>query len=88
MVAFVTLCEAYVGIEPHFNMWNYFFRTRLQQGSGVKAVVLGNVDIIVQSRPKVDPYFHLPMSNPLVGWQNVWFFLKKNTDVPLPVAHR
>jgi hypothetical protein len=30
MVAFVTLCEAYMGVEPHFNLWNYFFRTRLQ----------------------------------------------------------
>jgi hypothetical protein len=22
----LTLCEAYMGIEPHFNLWNYFFR--------------------------------------------------------------
>jgi hypothetical protein len=29
MVAFVTLCEAYMGIESHFNMWNYFFHARL-----------------------------------------------------------
>jgi hypothetical protein len=29
MAAFVTLCEAYMGIEPHFNMWNYFFRACL-----------------------------------------------------------
>jgi hypothetical protein len=29
MVAFVILCEAYMGIEPHFNIWNYF-RTQLQ----------------------------------------------------------
>jgi hypothetical protein len=28
-VAFVTLCEAYMGIEPHFNLWNYFFCARL-----------------------------------------------------------
>jgi hypothetical protein len=26
MVVFVTLCEAYNGIEPHFNLWSYFFR--------------------------------------------------------------
>jgi hypothetical protein len=26
IAAFVTLCEAYMGIEPHFNLWNYFFR--------------------------------------------------------------
>jgi hypothetical protein len=21
----MTLCEAYMGIEPHFNLWNYIF---------------------------------------------------------------
>jgi hypothetical protein len=41
----------------------------------VEAVVLGSVDIFIQFRPRVDPYFLLPMSNPLVGWQKVWFFL-------------
>jgi hypothetical protein len=30
MVAFVILCESYMGIEPHFDMWNYFFRAGLQ----------------------------------------------------------
>jgi hypothetical protein len=22
---FMILCEAYIGIEPHFNLWSYFF---------------------------------------------------------------
>jgi hypothetical protein len=30
MVAFVTLCEAYIGIEPHLNLWSYFFWARLR----------------------------------------------------------
>jgi hypothetical protein len=47
MVAFVTLCEAYMGIEPHFNLCNYFFHARLRQGSDTKAAVLGSVDIYV-----------------------------------------
>jgi hypothetical protein len=25
IVSFITLCEAYMGIEPHFNLWNYLF---------------------------------------------------------------
>jgi hypothetical protein len=25
MTAFVTLCEANIGIEPHLNWWNHFF---------------------------------------------------------------
>jgi hypothetical protein len=29
IAAFVTLCEAYMGIEPNFNLWNYFCRARL-----------------------------------------------------------
>jgi hypothetical protein len=29
MAAFVTLCEAYIRIQPHFNLWSYFFRAQL-----------------------------------------------------------
>jgi hypothetical protein len=25
IASFVTLCEAYMGIEPQFNLWNHFF---------------------------------------------------------------
>jgi hypothetical protein len=46
MVAFVTLCEAYMGIETLFNMWKYFFHAQLQ-GLDAEAVTLGNVDIFV-----------------------------------------
>jgi hypothetical protein len=45
IAAFMTLCEAYMGIEPHLDLWNYFFRARLRQGLDVEAVVLGSVDL-------------------------------------------
>jgi hypothetical protein len=45
----VTLCEAYMEIEPHFNLWNYFFRIQLQSGSDVEAVVWGCADISIWS---------------------------------------
>jgi hypothetical protein len=82
MAAFVTLCEAYMGIEPHCILWNYF-RAQLQQGLDAKGASLGNVDIFVRSRPGVDPYFHLPMSNPSVRQRRAWFILRNNDDVPL-----
>jgi hypothetical protein len=28
IAAFVTLCEAYLGIDPVFDLWNYFFRVQ------------------------------------------------------------
>jgi hypothetical protein len=47
MATFMTLCEAYMGIEPHFDLWNYFFRSRLWHGSNAEAAVLGSVDLLV-----------------------------------------
>jgi hypothetical protein len=39
IVAFVTLCEAYLRIELHFDLWNYFFHAWLWSGSEVEAMV-------------------------------------------------
>jgi hypothetical protein len=39
IVTFVTLCEAYMGIEPHFDLCNYFFRAWLRPGSDTEAAV-------------------------------------------------
>jgi hypothetical protein len=44
IAAFMTLCEAYMGIEPHFDLWNYFFHARLWQGSDAEAAMWGSVD--------------------------------------------
>jgi hypothetical protein len=85
MGIFVTLCEAYMGIEPHFDVWNYFFLAWLQQGSDAEAAVLDSVVIFVRSRPRVDPYFCLLMLNPPVWWWKVWFFFRNNMNAPLPV---
>jgi hypothetical protein len=47
IAAFVTLCEAFMGIEPHLDLWNYFFRARLRQVSDATTTVLGSVDLLV-----------------------------------------
>jgi hypothetical protein len=80
MAAFMTSCEAYMGIEPHFDVG-----TRLQQGSDAEAVVLGSVDLFVLSELGAYPYFHLPMSGSPVRWQKIWFFLRNDADTLLPV---
>jgi hypothetical protein len=85
MAAFMTLCEACMGIEPHFDLWKYFFRAWLQQGSDVEAEVLHSVEILVRSGPRVDPYFHLSLSDPPGRWWKVWFFFRNDTNAPLPM---
>jgi hypothetical protein len=57
MAAFVTLCEAYIGIEPTLNLWSHFFQARLRQDSGVGAASVGSVDIMMRSYLGADSYF-------------------------------
>jgi hypothetical protein len=82
IASFVTLSDAYMWIEPYFDLWNYF-HARLRPGSDAKVVVWGSVDILVRSGLGIDPYFHLPMSDPLVEWQKGWFFLRNDVDALL-----
>jgi hypothetical protein len=40
---------------------------------------LGNVDILVRSKPEVDPYFSIMMPDPPVGWRRARF-LRRNEN--------
>ena len=31
MAAFITLCEGFLEISPHFDLWRYFFAVNLQK---------------------------------------------------------
>jgi hypothetical protein len=73
-------------IEPHINLWKHFFRVWPRLDSDAEAVVWGCADIYVHTRPEIDPYFHLSVSNPPIGWLKEWFFLRNDTGAPLPVV--
>jgi hypothetical protein len=81
MAAFVTLCEAYIGIEPPLNLWSHFFRAQLLHDSGTGAASLGSVDISVHSDPGVDSYFSIPQHDP--RWRKARFLLKDKVGAPL-----
>jgi hypothetical protein len=86
IATFVALCEAYMGIEPHFNLWNYFFRVWLRPDSDVEAAVWGCRDLYVHTGQGIDPYFCLSVSNRLDGWRKEWFLLRNNAGALLPVV--
>jgi hypothetical protein len=85
IATFVMMCEALIGIDPHFDLWNHFFCAQLPWGSGAEAVVSGGMDIHVKSRHDVDPYFDLPMPRFVKRWHITWFFLRNDVAAPLPV---
>jgi hypothetical protein len=67
IAAFITLYEAYMGIEPHFNLWNYFFRVWLRPDSKYGSDGVGLHQHLCSHWAGVDPYFCLSVSNPTVG---------------------
>jgi hypothetical protein len=84
MAAFVTLCEAYIGIEPPMNLLSHFFQAQLWHDSGMGAASLGSRDVLVHSGPRANSHFSVPQPDPSVGWWKAWFLLMDEADAPLP----
>jgi hypothetical protein len=38
---FITLCESYIGIQPHFNLWRHFYCLKKKGGAGGSKVAKG-----------------------------------------------
>jgi hypothetical protein len=81
IVAFITLCEAYMGIKPHFNLWNYFFRVQLRSDTNTEVAMLGCVDVYVRFGQGANTYFHLSVSNPPVR-------VAERVTLPMERCHR
>jgi hypothetical protein len=67
-VAFVTLYEAYLGIDPELDMWKYFFHVRCPQDPEVELIISKGMVIHVKAGHGVDPYLEIPMPRSMKGW--------------------
>jgi hypothetical protein len=69
IVAFVTLCEAYPGIDLEFDLWNYFFRVWCPQFPEAELTISRGIVIHVKSGHGVYLYLEIPMPRSIKGWQ-------------------
>ena len=69
--SFIHLCEAYLGIPPHFNLWRYFFQVK-KTG---KAKVIGNVGFYLRPGLKAQ-YIDMELPDNTAGWRSEWFYVK------------
>jgi hypothetical protein len=60
IAAFLTLCEAYLGIDPELHLWKYFFYLRCLQDPKAELMIFGVVVIHVKMGHGVDPYHEIP----------------------------
>ena len=71
---FINLCEAFVRIALHFNLFRYFFYLKPFLGSRSPKVVDG---VYLQLRDgMVNEYIQAPLNTSLKGWNAKWFYIR------------
>jgi hypothetical protein len=74
-----------MGIDPEFNLWNYFFCVQCPHVPDVELIVSRGAVIHVKSKHIVNPYVYIPMPKLMKGWRKNWFHLMNDTDALLSV---
>jgi len=72
---FIHFCEVYLGILPHFNLFQYFFCLKKKGGGGSK--VVGGVYLQLHDG-MVGEYILVPLNTSLKGWNTMWFYMKQS----------
>jgi hypothetical protein len=72
IACFITLCESFLGIEPHFLLLKYVFRLR-PSVSLSKKPELGEAIVSVRAESQ---YLELSMAASVQGWRKKWFYIK------------
>jgi hypothetical protein len=84
---FAAVCEGYLGIDPHWDLWAHFFSAELfASPTGERRVrtAVRAGDCILQLRQARAPqYIPAILASSNKGWQRWWFYLR-NDDGRLP----
>ena len=88
LAAFIALCEGFLGISPHFDLWRYLFTINLQKkrekgGRQELHKPMGCAGIQLRNN-WVGEYPSMRLSMSDKGCHSQWFNLKNDTAAPLP----
>jgi hypothetical protein len=78
IACFITLCESFLGIKPHFLLWKYLFRLR-PSVSLSKKPELGEAVIYVRAESQ---YLEFSMAASVQGWRKKWFYIEDQKASP------
>jgi hypothetical protein len=72
IACFITLCESFLGIDPHWVLWRFLFRLRPSVALNKKSK-LGGAIVSVRSESH---YLEFNMAASVQGWWQKWFYIK------------
>jgi hypothetical protein len=73
---FVHLCEAFLGILPHFGLWKYLYHCRPGMAGGQHQLV-GGTSLEMRRGRKAD-YLDIPLKDSIKGWRLEWFIVENH----------
>ena len=68
---FITLCECFLGIHPHWGLWKRIFYLRRNNS---RNVIYNVGDVCICVRPDVD-YFDVKFPDSVQGWRKKWLYI-------------
>jgi hypothetical protein len=89
---FATVCEGFLGIDPHWDLWTHLFSAEFFAAStDVKkvrmAVRAGGCTLQLRSG-RAQQYIPASLVSSNKGWQNRWFYLWNDDEVLPPFSQR
>lgn len=78
IVISINLCEAFLGIAPHFGLWKYLYH-RKPRMRDKRHHVVGGASMELRRDRKVD-YLDIPLKGNNKGWHYEWFILENHNN--------
>jgi hypothetical protein len=73
---YVHLCEAFLGVLPHFGLWKYLYHCRPGMAGGQRQLV-GGASLEMHHGRKTD-YLEIPLKDSIKGWRLEWFIVENH----------
>jgi hypothetical protein len=73
---YVHLCEAFLGVLPHFGLWKYLYHCRSGMAGGQHQLV-GGASLEMRRGRKTE-YLEIPLKDNIKGWRLEWFIVENH----------
>jgi hypothetical protein len=83
---FVHICEAFLGVLPHFGLWKYLCHCRPGMAGGQHQLV-GGASLEMRRGRKTD-YLDIPLKDSIKGWRLEWFIVENHRNSLPPRSGR
>jgi hypothetical protein len=83
---YVHLCEAFLGVLPHFGLWKYLYHCRPGMAGGQHQLV-GGASLEMRRGRKTD-YLEIPLKDSIKGWRLEWFIVENHGNSLPPRSGR